>query len=433
MRRYVVAILIVCSAIGLFMSGCDILEDDVLLEEVQRKVINDSTSVRVLNSIPDSTQMVIETTAAWHANVSTGGEWCTLSKYDGGKGKDTIRIFAKENIGTVARQTSIVVESGTNVLIFKVTQSAGENWLDKPYWKRTAAQRLGLHGKVEEFTLTDNWYVNRESVYSFDERGNLLVHRDVHTNMYDTTRTYTYDESNHRISCIVTDEANVVRTWNYVYGNTGKLVAFSANVWNDPDPLAESMEGMIVPDLSAAFKTWKEGNTEFHEDRTYKFNKDETKLKIWIERWKSVNGKHVDLGLDSAEVSYQFSSNCQLLLPDYSKGKVKRTFYYSTGMIRTMNAVDYTYKYLENAQRMVVDTIVYTGDPSLPHEMDSCFYKYNTNRDITEGVKYVGSSAVTVEIYPEYYYDDMHNWIIQCEEVEDHSRYNKREFVYFRR
>ena len=146
MRNRFYAIAAFVAIIGLSLVGCDLLNQEVLIDENLKTTVSDSTTIRLMNSVPDSTQLIINTNAEWHANVSKGGEWCTLSKYDGRKGRDTILIFVKENAETMPRQTSIVVESGTMIMIFKVNQASAETWLDVTYWSRTALQRMGLHG-----------------------------------------------------------------------------------------------------------------------------------------------------------------------------------------------------------------------------------------------------------------------------------------------
>lgn len=443
MRNSFLAATLVFTTIGLsFFTGCDLLNRNVLIDQGEKTYIQDSTTIRVMSSVPDSTQLVLDTSADWTANVSRGGDWCTISKTEGKKGKDTLFIHVAENTETSARQTTIVVESGTNVLAFKVTQKGAEAWLDTPYWHRTNTQRMGLHGTVKKITQSDNRHGMESSIYEFDEKGNLLVHQtvDKNANRYDTTRTYDYDEVNHRIRCTVKADVTgeVARKWLYEYGNLGKLVAYSANGWTDQDPLAEDMEGWIVPDLSAAKKSWYEDSIEFHEDKTFNFEND-TRLLIVTDLWKVLDGVRVEIKCDTMRVSYQYYNSCRLSLPQTSRDNVTNTTYYENGMVKMLRTNSYSYDFLENVQRMVVVSYEYTGPQEAEHEIDSYECVYNENRDIKERkVYYHGESGVTVESYPQYQYDDYHNWNTRVEEVwrpglsEPIQNATKREILYYK-
>lgn len=420
---------------GLFLAGCELFDKEVLIDTAEKTTVNDSTTIRVLNSVPDSTQLILNTTADWHAEVAKGGDWCSLSKHDGRKGRDTIFVQVEENATTEIRQTSIVIESGTMIMIFKVTQSAAEGWLDVPYWDRTALQRMGLHGKVRTVTITENWHPNISTVYTFDQRGNVLTHKniDAEIDKYDTTRTYTYDESDHRLTCKVVEDLHgtEVRSWRYEYNNKDKYVAYSVHGWLDQDPLAEDMEGMIVPDLSGAFKTWKDGNVKMHEDRTFSFDGD-NRLVIAVYKWKEKQGDSIDVSRDTVRVSYQYFNSCSMSLPYTSRNNVTNSTYYANGMLRMMRTTTSAYDFLDNPQRMVVLSYAYVGDASKAHEIDAYECEYNTNRDLVERrIRYSGKSDVTVERYPQYQYDDKHNWTIRYEESEHVSKYTKREIVYY--
>lgn len=443
MKRSVLACALTSAVIGMTVSSCDLLKNDVLFEDVEKKVITDSTTVRVLASVPDSTQLVINTDAVWHADVAKGGDWCTLSKHDGPKGRDTIRIYAQENTGTMARKTSIIVESGTVTMVFRVNQDGAETWHDIPYWNRTAAQRMGLHGTVREIVVTDNRYTTESSTFTFDAQGNLLVNQSIDkvANKYDTTRTFDYDDVNHRIRCTVKEDmgGTVVRKWRYEYANLGKLVAYSHKGWTDPDPLAEDMEGMIVPDLSAVFKTWYEGEEEFHENRTYTFVENDSRLMIMTDRYKIADGMRVDMGRDTVRVSYQYSNSCGLFLPYSSRGNVTNSTYYPNGMLKLMRTTTCSYDFLDNTQRMVVVSYAFNGTQDTPHAVDFYDCQYNANRDLLEKrIKYAGDEGVTVEKYPQYMYDDQHNWTTQVQELwrpgatDCMEMYTKREILYFR-
>lgn len=440
MRLSVLPAILASAVIGLIASSCDLLNREVVYDEAEKVTVIDSTTVRVMGSMPDSTQLVINLTAPWHADVAKGCDWCRISKHDGPKGRDTIRIYVAENTETKARQTSLVIEAGNLVKVFKIVQMASENWHDIPYWHRTAAQRLGLHGRVEKMIVTDNRYKEESTTYTFDQQGNLLSNQLIDKNHFDTTRTFVYDDVNHRIRCTVTEDigGNVVRKWRYEYSNLGKLVAYSAKGWTDPDPLAEDMEGMIVPDLSAVFKTSFVGDVVYEENRTYTFEND-TRLIIVVERFKTEGGMRVELGSDTSRVSYQYYNSCGLSLPATSRGNVTNSTYYQNGMLRLMRTNTESFDFLDNAQRMAVESYQYTGPSDAPHQIDYYACVYNQNRDLVERkVKYNGSTGISVESYPQYVYDEENNWTSRVEQIQkpEYSEPIKyvisREFIYFR-
>lgn len=443
MRKSFFAVLTFWAAICMLLAGCDLLDKEVKLDDGVKETVIDSLTIRNMNSMPDSTLLTIKLVNAgtWHAEVTKGGDWCTISRNDGRNG-DTIIVRVEENTATSMRQTSIAVESGNMVKLYRVNQRGAELWMDTPYWHRTALHRMGIHGAVESIAATDNsTRTEFSSEYSFDQHGNLLSERSIRkaTNRYETTRTYEYNEENHRLTCTVTnDDDIVIRKWRYEYGNPGKLVAFSAKGWNDPDPLAEDMEGMIVPDLSAAYKSWTEGDFEYHEDRLYVFE-EEMKLLIYIEQWKDSAGTHIPLMLDTMRVSYQYFDGGKLKLPQKGRGYVDNSLYYSNGMLKMMETKEGKYDFLENIQCMVVSSFEYTGDPAADHEIDSYECEYNSNRDLIERrIYYSKSQGVTVESYPQYQYDDLHNWTARVEEINrpEYSQViqfaSKRDFVYYR-
>ena len=425
---------------GVILSSCDLLDQEVKIDADEKTTVSDSTTISVLSSVPDSTHLILVTTAPWHADVAHGGEWCRISKHDGRKGRDTIFVIVDENATTVERVTWLVIESGNKIMRFKVTQKAGETWLDTQFWHRTALERMGLHGMVDSVVITNNRYSNEYTVYGFDRKGNLLKMRtlDKQANRYDTTRTFTYDADNHRLTCSVKEDlgGQVMRTWRYEYNNKGKLVAYSARSWDEPDPLAEDMEGMIVPDLSYVHKTWLQNDVEFHEERTYSF--DDNRLVIYINRYKMEADNKVPVWADTMRISYQYYNGCKLTLPQNSRGYVKNTTYYTNGMLKMMETMDGKYDYLENSQRMVVSAYQYTGAGDAAHEIDAYECDYNSNRDIRERrIVYSGQAQVTVERYSQYQYDSYHNWVTRIEEyiLPDVSdplmSASKREFTYF--
>lgn len=437
-RFFALAFVLAC----VLISSCDLFDKTVLIDEENKTTIIDSTTIRVLSSVPDSTVLYINTTANWKAYVANSVEWCTISKNEGVKGKDTIMVHVAENIEETARQTSVVVESGNKIMVFRVNQRAGETWMTKPYWYRTDLQRLGMHGKVKKISVTDNRYSNEAHIYTFDEQGNLLIDKEIDkvANHYDTTKTYTFDEANHRLTCtVVTDwDSAVVRTYRYEYNNSDKLVAYSAKGWNEPDPLAEKMEGMIVPDLSYVYKSWVKGEQEFYEEREYTFEGDRLLIHVKSEMIKDGDKDWIVPLVDTLyRVSYQFSTACKLTLPYTSRGYVKNSVYYQNGMLKMMETVDGKYDYLSNAQKMAVLSYQYTGDVDKAHEIEAYTCEYNNNRDLTERNTMNATGGEILERYPQYEYDTHHNWVTRLEELwktgwsEPLQYATKREIIYF--
>ena len=417
---------------GMVMTGCDLLNQEVLIDEDAYVTVVDSTTIRVLNYTADSTHLIINSTAEWTASLTDGEGWCTLSKYKGRKGTDTIHIFVQENETTVKRRAQIAVVSGALTKVFRVVQSAAEEWLDVNYWDRTALQRLGLHGKVDTLRVSDNWHPDSHKEYLFDERGNLLWEKIVENGVQTAYVVYKYDEDNHRLACTVgAYDSELVRSWEYEYENTGKYVAYSAAGWMDPDPLAEDMEGMIVPDLSAVHKVWHEDEKECHEYRTYTFEED-YKLVISIDRWYYLPGIRLGSTSDTMRVSYQYSSG-KLLPQKVVRGYVKNAFYYPNGMLYTYTTTDGEYKFHKNPLKMEVESYTYTGDASAEHEYDYYECDYNQNHDITERrIRYAGAVDWALDLYPQYQYDSKFNWILRYEETSNHERYTRRYISYWK-
>lgn len=415
MRSGLRVFLSVAALWGMFLTGCD--KGEVLIDNMERTLITDSLSIRRLASVPDSSQVIINSETDWTAAVSRGGEWCRLSKNSGKKGRDTIMVHVDENPTTQMRQTSVVLESGLTVRIFKVYQNAGEEWFDTDYWHRTAVQRLGLRGKVSCVEQTDSRYRTKTYTYLFDERGNLTCQYtdDEEYSHFDTTRYYVYDEANHRLSCTVQDEQeDVVRKWRYEYNNTGRLTAYSAKDWRDPNPLSESMEGMVVPDLSGVYGCWIDGDGVSGESRWYSFN-DQDRLTIITQQWR-VSGDNVSdtiiTGGDTLRVEYRNG------LP-YTSKFISNTTYYKNGMLKIISTQGGKYEYLENVQKLVPESYSYNTNRTLEDkEVEWYTFKYNFNRDPMERkVQYHGVDFVTTDKYSQYQYDNMSNWIIQSREI----------------
>ena len=57
------------AVIGMIMTGCDLLNHEVLIDEGEKMTVIDSTRVRVLNNTADSTNLVIVSTADWEATL----------------------------------------------------------------------------------------------------------------------------------------------------------------------------------------------------------------------------------------------------------------------------------------------------------------------------------------------------------------------------
>ena len=421
MRISVFAFIAAAFALGVVSSSC---ENEVLLDANEHKVLVDSTKIRILDCVPDTVKLGFNTTRNWTATVAKGGEeWCTLSKTEGRKGNSSVLIYVKENPTASARQTSIVLVSGEIESVFKITQKAGEPWFEEVYWNRTASQRAGLRGKVKSMTETNNLDANKSVAYYFDERGNLTKTEinDMRFDMYDTTKVFEYDDENHRLSCAVkmTLGDDTLRSWRYEYANKGKLVAYSAVTWDDPDPLAEDMTGMVVPDLSAVYKTWTKDNLVYNESRKYTF--DGNRLQIALKIWRDFND-----GTDSIEmlkdtvvkVSYRESNTSKLTLP-YTSSNVSNCTYDENGMLKMLVTKKGRYDFLDNVQKMVVESFMYNENAeSVQNEPTWYECKYNYNRDITERqVTYSGMQDITVEKYPRYQYDENHNWINRVEQV----------------
>lgn len=411
----------------LFICSCDLLDKEVLIDNGELETVIDSTSVRVLSSAPDSTHLIVRTGSEWTAKVKSGTEWCRISK-DQGTGSDTIHVYVDENISTKMRKTTIAITAGTMTRVYWVTQGAAEEWVDITYWNRTAAQRLGLHGKVDTMTVSDSWHPVSSTQYLFDKRGNLLLEKFIENERPMITKSYRYDDFNHRLSCIVQNyEKEELRRWSYEYENKDKYVPYSV-VWAESDPLAEEMEGMIVPDLSAVKKMWKEGRLEMHEDRTYTFN-GESRLVITVDRWMDSLGVRVTLGADTMTVSFQYFSGCMLSLPYTSRNNVTNTTYYENGMIKMLTTKTARYEYLDNPLKLLVEKYEYTGSDE--HEIDSYECDYNSYHDIMERrIRYSGQVGIAQELYTEYQYDNKFNWMIRYEEISQHERYTSRAISY---
>lgn len=407
------ALLLFFAAAG-FMQGCD--RGDILIDD-QTMVISSDTSVRVMNAVLDSSRIAINTTDTWRAFVAKGGgSWCLLSKAEGPAGRDTLRVMVTENPTDSARHTSVILESGTRRIVFKIVQNAGEPWFVTDYWHRTALQRAGYRGKVQSVTATNSKRPNKTYIYNFDRAGNLLsreVH-DVDYNRFDTTHVYTYDAQNHMTSCVVcTVDGDTVRTYAMEYNNPGTLVAYSANGWDDPHPLEEGLDGAVLPDLSLVTRDWSDEAYRYHEVREYSF--DEMTGTLVIDCTLST------YTLDTGELDNETNRTDRI---EYRKGRpynsryVVYTTYYDNGMIRTLSYPDGTYEYaLENHHRMVPTRYHHTG--AQEHAIDSCVYRYNYNRDIEEHlVYYNGYQGATIETYGPYRYDySHHNWEEMIEKI----------------
>jgi len=436
MRISVCTVLAAIAAWGILASGCD--KGEVLLDETQRTVYNDSTSIRAMECVPDSTEIIINTTSDWTAAVAKGSDWCTISKEKGRSGRDTIVVFVAENPTAVERQTSVIYESGTVTRIFRVVQKAGEPWFEVMYWKRTAAQRMGLRGKVESIYETDRKNPNDAVAYKFDARGNLVSRERTNQvfDRYDTTTTYTYDDDNHRLTCTVKVAGGVtLRKWKYEYANTGQLVAYSARGWNDPDPLAERMDGMVVPDLSAVYGYSSDKDFEYGEEHLYSFD-ESGRLVIMTHYWKRSKESPADsipTGGDTLRVEYRNG------LP-YTSRFVTNSTYYKDKMLKMMDTRSGRYEFLENTQRLIPVSFRCTNAAQLADKEVEWFEcTYNFNKDMLERrVQYHGVDFVTVEQFSKYEYDDRHNWMTRLEYIPQpgfevaHNNIRRRAVTYFR-
>ena len=317
--------------------------------------------------------------------------------------------------------------SGTNERVYKITQKAGEPWFDTMYWKRTVLQRMGMRGKVKEFSVTPSLNPNKSTIYHFDERGNLTQreYTDMeYFHMYDTTHTYTYNEANHRLSCkVCLVDGTEVRSSEYEYGNTGMFVAYSPTGWNDPDPSAEDMTGMLVPDLSSAHLIRYDGDFAYGEDREFVF--ENQLLKIFVVYWKKPrvgDAEAIVLSYTLMTVNYDHfkgAGDHKMLLPGYSEGHVSRISYQENGMVYKVEMQRGSYEFMKNVHKMVPLKYYSRKNNVLAHhEVDWYEVSYNFNRDpVVRRVQYQDVDFVNVDTYPQYLYDEHHNWLNREEEI----------------
>ena len=424
---------IVTLVTGLSLMGCD--KGEVLIDEGEHTVKEDT--IRIFKSVPDSIMLAFETDADWTIGVAKGGEWCSVSQNGGPKGHNELLITVVENPTVNERKTSVILESGTAKRVFRITQKAGEQWFETLYWSRTAAQRFGLRGKVQVMTTADKRHPNKQYTYNFDRRGNLLsrVCDDIEFNRFDTTQTYTYDDANHRLTCIVTaGDDDTVRIWQYKYGNTGHLVAYSANRWDDPDPLAEDMVGMVVPDLSDAIEYWSVDDRNYRMSRHYTFDEnDHLTIISGLCAWEYGAADSVVLEADTVRVTYKISNGIKL---PYTSRNVVNTTYFKNNMLRMLETKDFKNEYMDNVQKLAVVSYIYKGEESGQGIRQAYECSFNYNRDPLERkVQYPGILAV--EKYYNYQYDNMDNWNYRSEDVprpgstESQLNTRRREFVYW--
>lgn len=431
MRRTVFAAVLASAVIGMIMTGCDLLNREVLIDDGGNITRVDSTRLRTMNYTADSTHLVITSTADWQATLTDGDGWCTISKTQGRKGTDTIHIFVQENSSTTKRKAQIAVVAGSLTVVYWVVQNAAEEWIDVPYWDRTALQRMGMHGKVDTMRVSDNWHPDNFTEYVFDSLGNVQSQMIVENGTRTALVLYEYDRDNHRTGCTVKDfQDNIVREWAYEYENTGKYVAYSAHGWMDQDPLSEDMEGMVVPGLSAVHKSWREGQMVYNEDREYTFEQ-EYLLVITVHKWSHKYGYRgiFESEYDTCRVTYQYTSD-KLLLPKKSRGFVTDTYYYPKGMLYTFTTTDGEYRFKQNLIKMVVERYDYKGSDA--HEIDYYECDYNNNHDLVERrTKYSGSVDIAIDRYPQYQYDKNNNWYFRYEETSNHEKYTQRTITYY--
>ena len=416
--------------LNFFLVGCD--QGAILVDEVELEVYNDS--LRVFKNIPDSAHLIFTTTTDWNISVARGGDWCKLSSSSGSKGKNSITVTVDENSSVSMRQTSIILVSGNVMRIFKVKQEAGEYWFDTFYWDRTSVQKIGLRRKVKSVSLANNNNLYNET-YFFDENGNLVKHEYIGLGFFknDTTRIYEYDSDNHRVECIVLNhDSAVVREYGYEYGNKGSYVAYDQNGWIDENPLSENFSGSVVPDLSASHKKWNEGEFRMGQDRFYSFDSSGRLIIINVEWKHRLDNPDDSIVMQRDTVRIEYRSG----LP-YTSRKVKNTVYYKNGMVRMLEKNDCKYEFLENSQRMVISSYIYTGTEAQDKDIEHYNITYNYNRDILEReVKYHGYDIV-VDRYSKYEYDLSDNWAIREEKImypgnsEPVSYYAHRDITYY--
>ncbi len=393
-----------CLSVFLTLFSCR--GGNVLYDEIRPSFQIDSTSLRTFACVPDSGMIHINADADWTAYIpSADSSWLSISKKSGKKGGDSLVITVDFNNTTKKRKSAVIIEAGNSVLKQVIYQKAGEAWFDTPYWKRTAAQRLGLRGHVSELSFN----TSKLDSYRFDSCGNLIRHTVTYgaSALRDTVRVYTYDSDNHRLSCSVTSGAETLRTWRYEYGNKGVMVAFAATDWRDPNPLAENMTGMVVPDLSKAVMRWTDAGGVLEESRTYTFD-EFLKLTIVRQMYRLVSESDtLFLNGDTLGVEYRHD------LP-YNSRYISNSIYYSNGMLRMLNTSNGKYEFLESPVRMVPSKYTARGESA----MEWCSYRYNGNCDPIEAViKYTALDEEVTDTYGPYWYDDCYNWVNHLQTV----------------
>ena len=112
------------------VGSCDLNNKEVLVDDPQYEKEADSTRFDLMDWRGDTVQVQLTTTADWQSSVSREGKgWCTLSKYEGHKGTDDFYVYVAENTENKRRSASIIITSGTKMLIYKFTQmAAGESY-----------------------------------------------------------------------------------------------------------------------------------------------------------------------------------------------------------------------------------------------------------------------------------------------------------------
>ena len=109
-----------------------------------------------------------------------------------------------------------------------------------------------------------------------------------------------------------------------------------------------------------------------------------------------------------------------MLLPGYSSGNVTRCSYAQNGMLYKVETQKGSYEFLKNVHRMVPVKFTSRSGSNLERlATDWYVCSYNYNRDLAERqVQYKGLEFVTLEKYPQYFYDEEHhNWLDRQEDI----------------
>ena len=181
-----------------------------------------------------SATVSFKSAADWTVSVSTtkAGEWISVSPTSGKAGDAKITITVAKNEDSEVREATVTIKSGTVSKEVKVSQAAGklkdEAWYATNYWRRTDREKLGLRGPVKTYSHT---LYTRYKELEFDQDGHLLNERYIDTEdpAENNVWVHSYDSKGRLVSrgykYTYDNYADVHYSYEYEYGNEGKLVA----------------------------------------------------------------------------------------------------------------------------------------------------------------------------------------------------------------